>query len=75
MSPPRYFAPRSDAAPTELPLLEHESIVSLLGSLRLATPHGARAEWMIARMLTGALVPVPIEERDLLPPRLQQEGT
>ena len=72
MSTPRYFAPRSEDAPTEVPLVEHASIVSLVGSLRLGTAHGARAEWLIARMLSGALVPVPIEERDLLPPRLQQ---
>ncbi len=72
MSTPRYFAPRSEDAPTEVPLVEHASIVSVLGSLRLGTTHGARAEWLIARMLSGALVPVPIEERGLLPPRLQQ---
>jgi hypothetical protein len=69
---PRYFAPRSDEPPTELPLFEPESVVSVLGSLRVSTSHGTRAEWVITRMLSGALVPLPTEERDLLPPRLQQ---
>ncbi len=72
MTTPRYFAPRSGEPPTELPLFEPEAVLSALGALRLSTTYGARTEWVIARMLSGALVPVPIEDRHLLPPRLQQ---
>lgn len=43
----------------------------MLGSVRLSTQHGARAECLIARMLGGELVPLPSEQRDQLPPRLQ----
>lgn len=72
MSPPRYFAPRSTEPSTEVPLLEPENVLSVLASVRVRTTHGAPAEWLIARMLSGALVPIPNEERRLLPPRLQQ---
>lgn len=51
-------------------MLEIDSVVSVLGSLRLATAHGAPAEWVIARMLSGELVPIAAEDRHLLPPRL-----
>ncbi|OJH34759.1 hypothetical protein [Cystobacter ferrugineus] len=73
MRPPRYFVPHA-TSPAEPLALDLSALVHAVDAFRLAGPSGER-EWLVCTDITGDLVCVPAEERELLPASTRAQFT